>query len=1150
MKRSAASQRRLLGEARRESAKAAHIAAIKRRRLATPNASVSISTNTNNATNKPTENSTQQNKTAQRGDSQNVRKRRKFLKDTNDDDDDDDDDKHNGPISSGALGDDDAAVFADAVYEDDDREADLIYAEVEQRMQSRRQKQRDQILQQQLNQYRQQNPSIRQQFADLKMDLNQVSQNQWAEIPDIGDFSIKKQKFERFTPLPDTLLERARQEHALSHDVNIDLANSNKNESSFPSSSLSSTANPNSISGVRTDLAAIGAGRTSVLEHNLDAIGQQQPSSQNIDQDGYLSSLATQDNVSVANGNIGQAGQGVIDGMLSGKGGEIGDVKKMRSLLSVITSTNPKHAPGWMAAARLEERSGKLLDARRKIVEACRRCSRDDEVWLEAVRLHPTEAGRKLLAQAIRHVWKSEAIWLKAVELEDAKDLDKKKRILDKALEVLPRSEKLWQALILLEPPNSARLLLRKAVQSASHASSLWLALAKLEDYEEAKSVLSKAQNTLPFQLCIHVAKAQLEETRFGQDSKSIQEVIVQAIKIINDYMKTNKPAESNNQGKEGGNEDEQHDAKKTKISTADWLQQAEIMERAGYIGTLRGIVSATALIGMSENKDGTDTKIERWKQSANYYEEKKFIEVSRAFWIHLTNEMPSNISLWRSFAEFERRQQENHVPYIVRPTEEINDNDITNVNEVVVTTANHKLNRVGHVLERGVELCPTAEILWLMLAKEVWKSIGADEARSVLQRAFAILPKSQAIWLAAAKIESESGCYAKAREILKDARGCISSWNVFMKSALLERLVDNPSVEKELLMRGLEIFPRAEKLWLMLAQWFERNEHQTVNDIEMNGTKDNHDDGTSDVSMDSSKSFVASLSNAKAVYAKAVQQCSKCAALWLGFARLEERAGMISRARAILERGRGACELKHSQSTSKPRISSYSASTYNNDDDNCGNAYNGVDLLWRENVYIQLRLQRHQAQEQKVAATSTPLNENEFKPAVMAMNILARGLQKCPKSPWLWALSIALESRKAQKERSVEAVKVCGNNPIVITEVARFLWRSNKLEKAREWFCRAVNTHPEYADGWAYLIAYERDMASKPSSSIPSDHALKKKPDELVDEACLHDLKRGDRWISVRKKVGNEKLTNKQVLLQVSERVGKSSVLFETDTS
>ena len=34
---------------------------------------------------------------------------------------------------------------------------------------------------------------------------------------------------------------------------------------------------------------------------------------------------------------------------------EISDIKKARLLLKSVTSTNPKHAPGWIAAARLEE---------------------------------------------------------------------------------------------------------------------------------------------------------------------------------------------------------------------------------------------------------------------------------------------------------------------------------------------------------------------------------------------------------------------------------------------------------------------------------------------------------------------------------------------------------------------------------------------------------------------------------------------------------------------------------------------------------------------------------------------------------------------------------------------------------------------------
>ena len=40
---------------------------------------------------------------------------------------------------------------------------------------------------------------------------------------------------------------------------------------------------------------------------------------------------------------------------------EIGDIKKARLLLKSVITTNPKHAPGWIAAARLEEVAGKLV---------------------------------------------------------------------------------------------------------------------------------------------------------------------------------------------------------------------------------------------------------------------------------------------------------------------------------------------------------------------------------------------------------------------------------------------------------------------------------------------------------------------------------------------------------------------------------------------------------------------------------------------------------------------------------------------------------------------------------------------------------------------------------------------------------------------
>ena len=44
---------------------------------------------------------------------------------------------------------------------------------------------------------------------------------------------------------------------------------------------------------------------------------------------------------------------------------EISDIKKARLLLKSVISTNPKHAPGWIAAARLEELAGEVRAHRR-----------------------------------------------------------------------------------------------------------------------------------------------------------------------------------------------------------------------------------------------------------------------------------------------------------------------------------------------------------------------------------------------------------------------------------------------------------------------------------------------------------------------------------------------------------------------------------------------------------------------------------------------------------------------------------------------------------------------------------------------------------------------------------------------------------------
>lgn len=83
-----------------------------------------------------------------------------------------------------------------------------------------------------------------------------------------------------------------------------------------------------------------------------------------------------------------------------------------------VTSTNPKHGPGWIAAARVEEYAGKIVQARKTIKAGCEACPDNEDVWLEGARLQTPENAKTVLANAVRNLPTSVKIWLRAAELE------------------------------------------------------------------------------------------------------------------------------------------------------------------------------------------------------------------------------------------------------------------------------------------------------------------------------------------------------------------------------------------------------------------------------------------------------------------------------------------------------------------------------------------------------------------------------------------------------------------------------------------------------------------------------------------------------------------------------------------------------------
>jgi pre-mRNA-processing factor 6 len=175
-------------------------------------------------------------------------------------------------------------------------------------------------------------------------------------------------------------------------------------------------------------------------------------------------------------------------------------------------------------------------------------------------------------------------------------------------------------------------------------------------------------------------------------------------------------------------------------------------------------------------------------------------------------------------------------------------------------------------VLEKAVEACPQSEELWLQLAREKWQAGEIDDARRVLGRAFNQNPNNEDIWLAAVKLEADAKQIDQARELLATARREAGTDRVWIKSVAFERQLGNDNDALDLVTQGLQLYPKADKLWMMKGQIYESQKK---------------------------------IPQAREAYGTGTRACSKSVPLWLLASRLEEKAGAVVRARSVLDRAR-----------------------------------------------------------------------------------------------------------------------------------------------------------------------------------------------------------------------------------------------------
>jgi len=749
--------------------------------------------------------------------------------------------------------DNEVGLFAGGIYEKDDEEADRIWQDVDEKMGKRRQRQRlvchvlfypstsrmlrpvaacqtsglscekidERITDQDLSTYRElreaaerdeyerKNPKIQQQFADLKRALGTVTDDEWAALPDVKDMTGKTKRarearHERFYAVPDSVLAAARDASELGTSVMDDGASSEAKD------------------GTMTNFAQIGAARDKVLQAHLDQASQSSGisstvgTSTSVDPKGYITSLDKLDLAGQVN---------------------VGDLERARKLLKSAVESNPASAPGWIAAARVEELAGKTVAARSMIARGCQHCPKSEDAWLENIRLNENRNAKVIAAEAIKANLRSVRLWTEAMKLEN--DPVSKKRVVRRALDHIPESETLWKAAVNLEEdPDDARLLLAKATEMIPNSIELWLALARLETPKRAKAVLNRARNAIRTSHEIWIAAARLQE-QLGEGDKKTN-VMRSAVKALVKESAMPKREE--------------------------WIAEAEKCEDEGAVATCGSIVMETLGWGLDEDDDRKDT----WAEDAKASIGRGKYHTARAIYAYALRVFVNSKSLWLAAVDLERNHgtKEELCQVLEKGVEACPHSEVLWMMLAKERLLAGQLDEARRVLGRAFHQNPNNEDIWLAAVKLEADNGETGQARDLLSTARKNAPTDR-VWMRSVAFERQLGNNDAALELVQEALQLFPAapklW--MMKGQIYEDIGRIPQA-RDAYSTGVKAVPTSVPLWLLFSRLEEG---------------------------------AGAVVKARSVLDRARQAVPKSPELWCELIRVERRAGNAAQAKTLM---------------------------------------------------------------------------------------------------------------------------------------------------------------------------------------------------------------------------------------------------------
>ncbi|KAI7853184.1 PRP1 splicing factor, N-terminal-domain-containing protein [Circinella umbellata] len=596
-----------------------------------------------------------------------------------------------------------------------------------------------------------------------------------------------------------------------------------------------------------------------------------------------------------------------------------------------------------------------------------------------------------------------------------------------------------------------ARSIIAKGCEHCPTNEDVWLENASLNTVENAKIILADAVRHIPQSVKIWLKAVDLET-----DTKAQKRVLRRALEFVPNSVKLWRAAVNMEENPDDAKVLLSRAIELVPLSVELWLALARletyknaqtVLNKARKtIPTSHEIWIAAARL---EEEHGTPARVGLVIQKAAIALSQTGAILDREQWLKEAEKCEKNGSVLTCQA-------------IVASTIGLNleeeDCKDTWMDDAETCIAHGSIETARAIYAHALKKYPARQSIWKQAAF-LEKSHGTSQSlEELLQRAVRYCPQAEVLWLMGAKEKWLADDVKGARAILEEAfRANPNSEQIWLAAVKVE----SESNEYERARKLLELARKesgTERVWMKSAQ-LERqlkNYDGALGLLEEGLNKYPTFDKLWAIKGQIMDEALNKTNEAREIYNKAVKNCPKSIILWILLAKLEEKLGMVTKARSTLEKAR----------YTNPKTAE----------------------LWVEGIRIEIRAKNTSA----------------------AKAMSAKALQECPTSGALWREVIYLEARPQRKARSVDALKKCEHDPIVVTTVALLFWTDRKIEKARNWFQKAVQIDLDQGDSFAWWYKFELQHGTEEQQ-------------ELVIRRCIAaEPHHGEYWQAVAKDMSN----------------------------